>query len=145
MRAVLITLMMIAVIQGAVAQGDQPQTDPSAHGGVAEGSNGTSNGPATQGAIGQSEQTQTEPTQQPNAEVQSDSQLLTNIREFATKLGEAGYQEVEPVLQGILIKAKDKSGKRVMMLFDPANRIAMQVGISESETTGSGSSDEQRQ
>jgi hypothetical protein len=95
----------------------------------------------TGGATAQSSQLKTDPMIEPNAEQSAQAELLMNIQEFAKKLEEAGYQDLRLVLQGVLIKAKDKSGKTVMMLFDPGNLVAMQVTTPEPETTGSGSSE----
>src|SRR4051812_37829570 len=88
----------------------------------------------TYSAEAQSDQPKYDPLAEPNAEQSAESEILSNIQEFAKKLEDAGYQDVQPVFQGILIKAKDKSRKTVMMLFDPASLVAMQVASPEPET-----------
>ena len=81
----------------------------------------------------------------PNAERSAESEALMNLEDFAKRLEEAGFKEVEVGPTGVLIQAKDKFGKPVIMLFNFDTLVAVQLQPKpESETTGSGSSDETR-
>jgi len=80
----------------------------------------------------------------PNAEMSAESELLMQIQEFTSKLEEAGFKEVEIVSEAIVVRAKDKFDKPILLLVDPQTMVAVQLQSPPSETTGSGSSDENR-
>jgi hypothetical protein len=97
----------------------------------------------TQGTWAQEKTVTTDPMAVPNAEMSAEAELLMNLQEFAKTLEEAGFKEIQIVPQAILIQAKDKFDKPILMLFNPETNLAVQLqGPSETETTGSGSSDE---
>ena len=96
-----------------------------------------------QGAWAQEKTVKNDPMTVPNAEMSAEAELLMNLQEFTKKLEEAGFKEIQIVPQAILIQAKDKFDKPILMLFNPETNLAVQLqGPSETETTGSGLSDE---
>jgi hypothetical protein len=96
-----------------------------------------------QGAWAQDKAIKTDPMAVPNAEMSAEAEALMNLQEFAKKLEDAGFREIQIVPQAILIQAKDKFDKPILMLFNPETMVAVQLqSPSGSETTGSGSSDE---
>jgi len=67
-----------------------------------------------------------------------------NLQEFTKKLEEAGFKDIQ-LGQGIILQAKDKFDKPILMLVDPETMVGLQLKAQpESETSGSGSSDENR-
>jgi hypothetical protein len=96
-----------------------------------------------QGAWAQEKTIKTDPMAVPNAEMSAESELIMNLQEFAKNLEEAGFKEIQIVAPAILVQAKDKFDKQILMLFNPETNLAIQLqGPSETATTGSGSSDE---
>jgi hypothetical protein len=96
-----------------------------------------------QGAWAQEKTIKTDPMAVPNAEMSAQSELLMNLQEFAKKLEEVGFKEIQFVSPAILVQAKDKFDKQILMLFNPETNLVVQLqSPSETETTGSGSSDE---
>ena len=98
-----------------------------------------------QEARAQEKTIKTDPMAVPNAEMSAESELLMNLQEFAKKLEEAGFKEIQIVSPAILVQARDKFDKPVLMLVNPETTVALQIQVpSGSETAGSGSSDENR-
>src|SRR5215213_4649853 len=92
-----------------------------------------------QGASAQQGNVKTDPFVEPNAENSAESEALMKIQEFAKKLEEAGFLDIEIVPQAVVILAKDKFGKPVTMLLDTEAMVAVQLKTPPaSETTGSG-------
>ena len=86
----------------------------------------------------------TDPMNEPNAEMSAESEVIMNLQEFTSKLEEAGFKDIQ-LSQGIILQAKDKFDKPILMLVDPETMVALQLKTqSDNETTGSGSSDENR-
>src|SRR5262249_1706115 len=89
---------------------------------------------------------QATPNQQLNPQATPDSQTngeleaMMKLQAFAKKLAEQGFKDVEIVPQAVLVSAKDKSDKPVLMIFDTQTMVAVQLQMPQSETTGSGSS-----
>ena len=96
-----------------------------------------------QGAWAQEKMIKTDPMAVPNPEMSAEAKLLMNLQELANKLEQAGFKEMQIVSPAILIHAKDKFDNPVLMLVNPETMVALQIQApSESDTTGSGSSDE---
>src|SRR5436190_9508754 len=96
----------------------------------------------TQGALAQ-QAVKTDPMTVPNAERSAESELLMSLHEFTKKLEEAGFKEIQVLSPALLVQAKDKFDKPILLLVNPETMLALQLQApSESETTGSGSSDE---
>ena len=71
------------------------------------------------------------------------SELLMTLQDIQKKLEQAGFKEVVVIPEAVLVRAK-KDDKSVMMIIDPVTMTAIQLtGPSPSETTGSGSSDDE--
>ena len=86
----------------------------------------------------------TDPMNEPNAEMSAESEAIMNLQEFTKKLEEAGFKDIQ-LGQGIILQAKDKFDKPILMLVDPETMVGLQLKAQpESETSGSGSSDENR-
>jgi len=98
-----------------------------------------------QGAWAQKSTIKTDPMAVPNAESSAESELLMGLQEITKKLEEAGFKEIQIVSPTLLVQAKDKFDKPVLMIVNPETMVALQIQApSESETTGSGSPDENR-
>jgi len=96
-----------------------------------------------QAAWAQEKNIKTDPMVVPNAEMSAEAKFLINLQELANKLEAAGFKEMQILPPAILVHAKDKFDKPVLMLVNPETMVALQIQLpSESETTGSGSSDE---
>jgi hypothetical protein len=96
-----------------------------------------------QGAAAQSENVKTDPMDTPSAENSAESEALMNLLDFAKHLEVAGYKDIAIVPQTDVVQAKDKFGNPIAMIVNTEMMIAVQLQIQgESETTGSGSSDE---
>jgi hypothetical protein len=97
-----------------------------------------------QPALAQSGKVKTDPMTEPNAEMSAESEVIMKLQEFTKKLEEAGFKDIL-LSQGLILQAKDKFDKPILMLLDPETMVGIQLnGQPESETTGSGSSDENR-
>ena len=84
----------------------------------------------------------TDPMDVPNADGSAEAEALMNLQEFTEKLQEAGFKAIEILPQAIVVRARDRSNKPVMMIFDTLTKVATVFkGPAEPETTGSGSSD----
>jgi len=97
---------------------------------------------SAQGAWAQNGLVKTDPMAVPNAEMSAEGEMLNNLQEFAKKLEEAGFKEIQIVAPTVLVQAKDRFDKPVLMLVNPETMVALQLQAPESETTGSGSPDE---
>ena len=96
-----------------------------------------------QGAPAQSENAKTDPMDEPNAENSAESEALMNLQDFAKHLEAAGYKDIAIVPQTDVVHAKDKFGNPIAMIVNTEMMIAVQLQTKgQSETTGSGSSDE---
>jgi len=86
----------------------------------------------------------TDPMAEPNAEMSAEAEVIMKLQEFAKKLEEAGFKDIQ-LSQGLILQAKDKFDKPVLMLLDPETMVGIQLKAQpESETTGSSSTDENR-
>jgi hypothetical protein len=95
-----------------------------------------------QGALAQDRKVRSDPLATPNAEMSAQVEALLKLQAFTKKLEEAGFKDVQIVPQAVLVHAKDKSDKPVMMIVDTLSMVAVQLQPpTESETTGSGSSE----
>src|SRR3954471_22481686 len=89
-------------------------------------------------------QAKSDPMAEPNAEMSAESEVIMKLQEFTQKLEEAGFKDIA-LGQGLILQAKDKFDKPILMLVDPETMVAIQLNARpENETTGSGSSDENR-
>jgi hypothetical protein len=91
----------------------------------------------------ESENAKTDPMNVPDAENSAESEGLMTLQEFAKHLESAGYSDVTVVPQTGVVQAKDKVGNPIKMIVNTETMVAVQLkDQDESETTGSGSSDE---
>jgi hypothetical protein len=97
-----------------------------------------------QGTSAEEHAVKTDPMAVPNAEMSAESELLMQLQELTSKLEEAGFKDIQVVSEALLVQAKDKFDKPILMLIDPRTMVAVQLQSPPSETTGSGSSDENR-
>src|SRR5689334_19802900 len=98
----------------------------------------------TQPSTAQPGKATTDPMAEPNAQMSAEAEVLMKIQEFTKRLEEAGFKDIL-LSQGLILQAKDKFDKPILMLLDPETMVAIQLNAQpESETTGSGSSDENR-
>jgi hypothetical protein len=96
-----------------------------------------------QTAWAQPSNVKTDPLAEPNAQMSAEAEVLMKLDEFAKKLEDAGFKEIQIVPQAVLVRAKDKFDKPVMMLVNTDTMVGVQLQTApESETTGSGSPDE---
>jgi hypothetical protein len=96
-----------------------------------------------QGAGAQENADKTDPMAVPNAEMSAEGEMLNNLQKFVKKMEEAGFKEIQIVSPTILVQAKDKFDKPILMLVNPETMVGLQLQApAESETTGSGSPDE---
>ena len=85
-----------------------------------------------------------DPMTEPNAEMSAEAEVIMQLQEFTKKLEEAGFKDVE-LSQGFIVQARDRFDKPILMLVDPETMVAIQLKAQpESETIGSGSSEENR-
>ena len=85
-----------------------------------------------------------DPMTEPNAEMSAEAEVIMQLQEFTKKLEEAGFKDVQ-LSQGFIVQAKDRFDKPILMLVDPETMVAIQLKSQpDSETTGSGSSDQNR-
>jgi hypothetical protein len=79
----------------------------------------------------------TDPMNEPNAEMSAESEVIMMLQEFTKKLEEAGFKDIQ-LSQGLILQAKDKFDKPILMLVDPETMVGMQLNAQpENETTGS--------
>jgi len=71
------------------------------------------------GAWAQKRIIKTDPMTVPNAERSAESELLMGLQEITKKLEEAGFKEIQIVSPTILVQAKDKFDKPVLMIGPP--------------------------
>jgi|SRR5215203_961145 len=97
------------------------------------------------GASAQQDNVKHDPMAEPNAEKSAESEVLMMLDEFTKKLEDAGFKEVTVAPQFVLVQAKDKFDQPVTMIVNTETMVAAQLKIqTESETTGRGSSNENR-
>ena len=97
-----------------------------------------------QPAIAQPGKAKADPMNEPNAEMSAEAEVIMKLQEFTKKLEEAGFTDIQ-LSQGFILQAKDRFDKPMLMLVDPETMVAIQLKSQpESETTGSGSSDQNR-
>jgi hypothetical protein len=97
------------------------------------------------GTAAQSEGVNADPMDVPDAENSAESEGLMTLQEFAQHLETAGYSDVTIIPQTGVVQAKDKVGNPIKMILNTETMVAVQLkDQDESETTGSGSSDEIR-
>jgi hypothetical protein len=93
---------------------------------------------------------QATPNQQLNPQATPDSQMsaeleaMMKLQAFAKQLAEQGFKDVQIVPQAVLVSAKDKADKPVLMIFDTQTMLAVQLQTPQGETTGSGSSGDEK-
>ena len=113
MRALLAAAAMVALSQGAWAQGIS-KTDP---------------------FLRAPEEDSTAP----------DTDVVGRLQEFGKNLEEAGFKDIQVISGGLIIRAKDKFDKPIVLLINPDTMVAFQLPIQPApETTGSGSSEEKK-
>jgi hypothetical protein len=96
-----------------------------------------------QAAWARPDKVKTDPLAEPNAQMSAEAEVLMKLEEFAKKLEDAGFKEIQIVSQAVLFRAKDKFDKPVMMLVNTDTMVGVQLHTApESETTGSGSPDQ---
>ena len=97
-----------------------------------------------QPSVAQPGKAKADPMAEPNAEMSAEAEVIMKLQEFTKKLEEAGFKDIQ-LSQGLILQAKDKFDKPILMLLDPETMVGIQLKAQpESETTGSGSSDENR-
>jgi hypothetical protein len=95
-----------------------------------------------QGASAQ-DKLKNDPTAEPNAEKSAESEVLMMVDQFTKSLEDAGFKEVTVAPQFVLVQAKDKFDRPVVMILNTETMVAAQLKIQpESETTGNGSTNE---
>src|SRR5215210_2099942 len=99
----------------------------------------------SQGASAQQDKVTSDPMAEPNAEKSAESEVLMMLDQFTKSLEDAGFKEVTIAPQFVLVQAKDKFDRPVVMSLNTETMAAAQLKIQpESETTGSGSSNEKQ-
>jgi hypothetical protein len=82
---------------------------------------------------------QVDPQIAPDAQANAEFEAMMKLKAFAQKLDEAGFKEIQILPQAVLVSARDKFDKPVMLIFDTQTMTAVQVQPRhQSETTGSG-------
>jgi hypothetical protein len=95
-----------------------------------------------QAASAQPSMVKADPLAEPNAQMNAEMEVLMKLHEFAKKLEDAGFKEIQILPQAVLVRAKNKSDKPVMMLVDTDTMVGIQLQTTpQSEATGSGSPD----
>jgi hypothetical protein len=80
-----------------------------------------------------------DPLAEPNAQMSAEMEVLMKLQQFAKKLEDAGFKEIQILPQAVLVQAKDKFDKPVMVLINTDTMVGIQLHTApESETTGSG-------
>src|SRR4051794_28709219 len=69
----------------------------------------------------------TDPMDTPNAEKSAESEVLMKLQEVQKKLEQGGFKDVQIIPQAVLVRAKDKDNKPVMMLIDTETMVAIQL------------------
>jgi hypothetical protein len=96
----------------------------------------------THGASAQESSSTNDPTAAPKAEMSAEAEFMMKLHEFANKMEEAGFKDVQ-ISHALVLKAKDKSDKPVTLLVDPTTMTGVELNTSpDRETTGSGSTDD---
>jgi len=97
-----------------------------------------------QPSLAQPGKVKADPMTEPNAEMSAEAEVIMQLQEFTKKLEEAGFKDVQ-LSHEFIVQAKDKFDKPILMLVDPETMVAIQLKAQpDSETTGSGSSDQNR-
>jgi hypothetical protein len=98
----------------------------------------------SQGALAQ-QSVKTDPMGAPDAQANSETEIIRRLQHFAKKLEQAGFKDIQVVSEGLVLQAKDKFDKPIMMLVNPETMVAILLeSRPERETTGSGSGEENK-
>jgi hypothetical protein len=96
-----------------------------------------------QGAWAQETKVKGDPSAVPDAGTSAEAEAISRLRVLLKKLQEAGFTDVQIVPQAVLIQAKDKSDKPIVMIVDTLTMMAVEIRSPlEGETTGNGPSED---
>jgi len=70
-----------------------------------------------QPSTAQSGKVKADPMTEPNAEMSAESEVIMKLQEFTKKMEEAGFKDIL-LSQGLILQAKDKFDKPILMLLD---------------------------
>jgi len=82
-----------------------------------------------QPAWSQENKVKAHPSATPESELKSEAEAFPNFEEFSKKLQDAGFKDIQIIPQAVLIHAKDKSDKPVMMIVDTLSMAALQLQL----------------
>ena len=71
-----------------------------------------------QPSVAQPGKAKADPMTEPHAEMSTEAEVVMKLQEFTKKLEEAGFKDIS-LAQGLILQAKDKFDKPILMLVDP--------------------------